>query len=332
MKNIVTVPSNGYATSANNLIRDKVVFDGGNRTTAWINPSGKIQIVPSIIKNLEDWELDEDAQGDEKSVIIIHNGERYVVGEMAGWLNGRPIFQKDKTEMALQLLLLALQPNPGERVVTVNELLIALPDSRDQNALANLKRIEGTHEFIRNAQHVVASVRRVRAIDETKGAYALAMQHGIFQCRNRINGILDLGGGTSIARLYSEKGSLMRPLDVVLPGTNALARQIDAALLPRTGKSQNLSLIMDAIQEGSYQIGTSEINFAELFEKAVTRWIDEIRERIKGAWSDYLPHIAEVLIVGGSAPLAKPIEAISKGRFKMAPSPQVFNLKGMELL
>ncbi|MEP0925293.1 hypothetical protein [Leptolyngbya sp. ST-U4] len=138
------VPQNGTLTQTqthNPLLRQRVVFDGGNRTTAWINPKNKIQIIPSIIKNLEDWELDSDAQSDEKSALISHEGSRYVVGQMAHFLNGSPIFQKNKTEMALFLVLAALEPNPGERVVTVNELLIALPDScselqtsRDQTA------------------------------------------------------------------------------------------------------------------------------------------------------------------------------------------------------
>lgn len=282
----------------NPLLRQRVCFDGGNRTTAWTTPGKKIQIIPSIIKNLEDWELDSGVQGDEKSAIIIHNGDRYVVGEMALMCNGSPVFQKDKTKMALKLVLAALEPNPGERVVSINELLITLPDSRDKNALANLKKIEGTHEFTRNGQHVVATVRKVRAIDETAGAYTLAKRHGPFRAVNQINGVVDFGGGTSIARLYYPNGALIREADIVLPGTAELARKIDAALLPRTGKSQNLSLIMDAIQDGSYQIGTSEINFADIFEMTVERWLNEIRERIKGNWSEHLSKVGEVLLIG----------------------------------
>ncbi|MBD2311194.1 hypothetical protein H6G20_05920 [Desertifilum sp. FACHB-1129] len=234
--------------------------------------------------------------------------------------------------MALQLLLPALQPKPGERVVTIHEVLIALPDSRDRNALEHLKKIEGTHEFMRNGQHVVASIRKVRAIDETKGAYALAAKHGLFLRPDRINGVLDLGGGTSIARLYKPNGDIIRSVDCVLPGTVDLARKIDAALLPKTGKSQNLGLIMDAIADGSFEIGTSGVKFTNIFEPAVNRWIDDIRERLKGTWGEYLPQIAEVLTIGGAAPLAKPLETLTKGRFKLAPSPQILNLKGMEML
>ncbi|MCD8485431.1 MAG: hypothetical protein LRZ84_01440, partial [Desertifilum sp.] len=103
MNTVDFVSPNGtlsHAQAHNPLLRQRIVFDGGNRTTAWIDPSGRAKIIPSIIKFLEDWELDDDAQGDEKSVLILHENQRYAVGEMAGMFLGSPIYQKDKTEMA----------------------------------------------------------------------------------------------------------------------------------------------------------------------------------------------------------------------------------------
>lgn len=313
----------------NPLLRQRVCFDGGNRTTCWINAQGKIQVIPSIIKNLADWE---EAEADQSSIVIEFQGQRYVVGELAKHLGGRPVFERDKCELALLLALVALEPNPGQNVVSINELLIALPDKRQAENLKALQRLETTHEFIRNGQHVVASVRKVQAVDETAGAYALARRHGLLRDPSRTNGIIDFGGGTSIARLYTPTGTLNRKADRILPGTADLASQIDAALLSKTGASQDLGLIMDGIADGSFEIGTTGINFEAIFQGLRDEWLNEIRDRIKRSWVEYLPKIGEVLMIGGSAPLASPLEVASKGRFKIAPHSQLFNLKGMEVL
>lgn len=326
------VPQNGAIAQnqpQNPLLRQRICFDGGNRTTAWIDPRGKIKIIPSIIKNLADWE---EAESDEKSIVIQFEGKRYVVGELAKQLGGRPVFEQDKCDLALLLALCALEPNPDQNVVSINELLIALPDKRQAENLKALQKLETTHEFTRNGQHVVASVRKIRAIDETAGAYALAKRHGLFRAVNQINGVLDFGGGTSIARLYTANGTLNRKGDRILPGTADLASKIDAALLPRTGASQNLGLIMDAIADNSFEIGTTGINFEAVFREVRDEWLNDIRDRIKRSWAEYLPQIGEVLMIGGSAPLAQSLEITSKGRFKVAPHPQLFNLKGMEVL
>lgn len=311
------------------LIRQRLCFDGGYRTTAWISPTNQIKIIPSIIKNLENWE---DCQPDLDSVLIEFKSDRFCIGQQAKFLGGKPAFQNDKIDLAPQLLLAALEPNPDERVVSINELLITLPDSRDRNAVEKLKALEGTYEFLRNGHHVVASVRRVIPVDETKGAYALAKKQNLFLSQTRPNAVLDLGGGTSIARIYSPSGSLLRDADVILPGTFALAKRIDAALLSRTGQSQDLTLILDAIANASFEIGTTGINFESEFEKAHKAWLDEIREKVKTKWSEYLPQLGEVLIIGGSAPLALPYEAATNGRFKIAPNPQTFNLQGLGVI
>jgi hypothetical protein len=151
----------------------------------------------------------------------------------------------------------------------------------------------------------------------------------MFKSPKSINGIVDLGGGTAIARLYSPSGSVMRELDLNVPGTYDLARRINAALMPTTGQTQDLSLIMDAIKDNSFVIGTSGISFAHLFEKCRSGWIEEIRAKLRVTWGHKFAEIGEVLIIGGSAPLAAPIEEATKGRFRVAPNPQEISIRGM---
>lgn len=316
------------------LRRPIVAADFGNRTTQWLDPKNRVRTIPSVIKKLESWE---EAEPCEESVLVEtfdNDGivtERFILGAEAQIQKGVPAFEQNKCELAKQLLYAALEPMPGQNTVIIDCLRIALPDARNDENVELLKQLEGVHEFMRNFERIYASVRRVEPVDETRPAYKYARENGLFKSTKNVNGILDLGGGTALGRLYSPSGSLNRQADVNVPGTFALAQKINAALLPATGQSQDLSLIMDAIADGSYVIGTSGISFANIFEKCRDSWLEEIRGKLRTAWGSYFCDIGEVLIIGGSAPLAKPIEESTKGRFRIAPSPQTISIKGMVL-
>ncbi|MEM8779685.1 MAG: hypothetical protein AAGF26_12590 [Cyanobacteria bacterium P01_G01_bin.49] len=316
------------------LTRPIAVLDAGNRTTQWIAPTGKVMTIPSVIKNLESWE---EAEFDEKSVVVEirdadgNNTSRFVIGSEAHSQRGTPAFEVNKVELAKHFIYATLEPSAYQGTVTIDSLRIALPDARNVENVALLKELEGVHEFIRNGKHVIASVRNIEPVDETRPAYRYAKENGLYQSPGSLNGILDLGGGTGIGRLYSPSGSLNRQADVIVPGTYALAEKIDAALLPNTGFSQDLGLIMDAIENRTYTIGTSGIGFADLFEKCRNAWLEDIRGKLRTKWGQYFSEIGEVLIIGGSAPLAAPIEESTKGRFKVALDPQTISIKGMLL-
>ena len=200
---------------------------------------------------------------------------------------------------------------------------VALPDSRKKDAVAHIREIEGTRDFRRNGIDIVATVRKVVPVDETRPAYRYAIAKGLFNYPKKINGILDLGGGTGIGRLYAPNGTMDRSADVILPGTFQLAAKIAAALTPQLGYSPKLPLIMDGIADGSYELGTTQTNFKPIFQKCRADWINDIRARLKTAWINQLNSLAEVLIIGGSAPLAQPLTEATKGRFKVAHHPQI---------
>ncbi len=312
------------------LLRPVVCFDGGNRTIQWIDPVGQIRTIPSFIKTIDP--TLQDATGDEFSVSVDFEGETFVVGQLAKDLGGTPIFQNEKTKLARKLVLAALEPNPGNDAVRVERLLIALPNSRNSQDVKALKAIEGTHDFTRNDRPTIATVRHVIPVDETQAAYTVGMQQGLYLSRKNPNGVLDLGGGTSILRLYSVSGTLMREADLILPGTYDLARRIAARITRDLASSPDLSLIMDGIEAGHFQLGTTGYNFSAAFETARAEWIEEIRGQIRTRWGQWLPSLGEVLIIGGSAPLAQPMQEASQGRFKIAPNPQNISIQGMGLL
>jgi hypothetical protein len=314
--------------------RPIAALDAGNRTTQWISPQNTVKTIPSCIKMLEEWE---EAQPDSKSVLIevLNNSgditERFIIGEEAQRQKGVSAFTGNKCEMAHRLVYAALEPLPGTNTVIFDYLRVALPDARNSENVGLLKNLADTYFFRRNGETVHASVREVEPVDETRPAYRFAVANNLFKSIKQVNGIVDLGGKTGICRLYSPSGNLVRSADVIAPGTFDLAKKIDAALMPTTNQSQDLALIMNAIADGSYQIGVSGANFSHIFQKCRDAWLEEIRAKLRTAWSQYFNEVGEVLIIGGSAPLAKPIEEATKGRFKVAPNPQNISIMGMLL-
>lgn len=325
-------------TEAKRAIRRPIVaLDAGNRSTQWIDPLLNVRTIPSVIKTLESWE---EAEPDENSVLVEtievvdgeqRHSERFILGAEAQIQKGTPAYEVNKCELAKRLLYAALEPMPGQNTVIVECLRVALPDARNKDNVALLQQLEGVHEFERNGERIYASIRKVQPMDETRSAYRYARANNLLKSPKSVNGILDLGGGTGIGRLYSGSGTLQRQADVVLPGTYALAQKINAALMHVTSESQSLSLIMDAIADGSFTIGTTGRGFAGIFPKCRDAWLEDIRGKLRTAWGSYLAELGEVLIIGGSAPLAKPIEESTNGRFRIAEDPQNISVRGMVL-
>jgi hypothetical protein len=315
-------PFNGFGQPPNVYIRKRLPLDGGNRFVKYFDALNRVQILPSVVKELEAWE---DAEPDNQSVVIAIDKRRYVIGQLAAELGGKPVFEGNKCELAWLLALAAIEPNPGQNQVLIETMPVALPDSRDKGAIAAIKKVEGVKDFTRNGVDIVATVRQVEPCDETRPAYKFAKTKGLFRAPNKVNGILDLGGGTGIGRLYAPNGTMIRTADTLLPGTYQLAQKIAGALLPQLNYSPELRLIMDAIADSSYLYGTTEINFEPIFQKCREQWIGEIRSKLKVAWTQQLSDLGEVLIIGGSASLAQPLVEATKGRFKIAFHPSVPN-------
>jgi len=322
MTTAYTQPRLGTIPPYQSAVRQQLAIDPGNRFTKWIN-GGQLHSIPSYVKELADWE---EGGNDAQSYEIEFSGKRYLVGRLAQLMGGRPAFEDGKAELAHLLVLPALVSDSPQRI---EKLVIPTPDSRNQQAIAKLKELETTIEFSINGQDCLTTVRQVIATDECRGAYDLALGRSMWHYPQNPNGIIDVGGGTAIARLFAPGGGLLRDADIVLPGTAYLAQRCSAAILPKVGNTADAGMIMDSIATGNYRYGSTDIDFSREFIAVRDAWTADIRSKLKANWAKYLPALGELLVIGGSAGLLEPMCAASKGRFKIAPKPQFFNLYGL---
>ena len=304
------------------VVRPVLAVDPGNRFTKWIDCQ-TVRSIPSYVKELADWE---EGGNDANSYEIEFSGRRYLVGRLAQLMGGAPAFESGKADLAHLLVLPALASDSPQRI---EKLVIPTPDSRNQQTIAKLKELETTIEFSVNGHDCLTTIRSVVAVDECRGAYDLALGRQMGRYPQNPNGILDIGGGTAIARLFAPGGALLRDADIVLPGTSHLAQRLAAAILPKVGNTADAGMLMDAIARGNLCYGSTEIDFSREFVAVRDAWVSDIRAKLKANWAPYLPSLGELVVIGGSASLLQPMCEASKGRFKVAPRPQFFNLYGL---
>ena len=183
------------------VTRAQLAVDPGNRFTKWIDCQ-TVRSIPSYVKELADWE---EGGNDAHSYEIGFNGKRYLVGRLAQIMGGAPAFESGKVDLAHLLILPALASDSPQRI---ERLVIPTPDSRNQVAIAKLKELETTIEFSINGQDCLTTVRQVAATDECRGAYDFALGRQMWKYPQNPNGIIDIGGGTAIARLFTPGGTL----------------------------------------------------------------------------------------------------------------------------
>jgi hypothetical protein len=315
-------PQLGAIPPYQSAVRSVLAIDPGNRFTKWIDCQ-TVRSIPSYVKELADWE---EGGHDAQSFEIGYSGRRYLVGRLAQLMGGLPAFETGKADLAHLLILPALASDSPQRI---ERLVIPTPDSRNQATIAKLKELETTIEFSINGHDCLTTVRQVTAVDECRGAYDLALSRQMWRYPQNPNGILDIGGGTAIARLFVPGGALLRDADIVLPGTSHLAQRLAAAILPRLGSTADAGMLMDAIASGHLVYGSTDIDFSHEFFAVRDAWVSDIRAKLKANWGKYLPSLGELIVIGGSASLLQPMCEASKGRFKVAPKPQFFNLYGL---
>lgn len=305
--------------------------DFGNRDIKVLDRKGQPQIFPSYHLKLEDY--DDLPKHNSTSVVVIDGNDRYVLGSLARSMKGLPTYQGSKTQLAHLLLAAAIEPFPDSDLpIYIETLRLVLPDSRKVEQFKDLTALAGiTKTITRNGVPMTFEIGEVEIVDETLPSYWYAKKHNLLTFPYDICGVLDLGGGTVLGRLITNDGQIIRKADVSLPGTYNLAREINAFLIPTIGSSTELGLIMDAIANGSFTIGATGISFKKEFIAANTKWIAGIRSQLIESWEPFRDQIGDVIITGGSAPLAKSLEVSSKGRFKVLANARYAQLRGMAI-
>ena len=315
----------------------QLAVDSGNRSIKYCTAGGAIRSLPSWHKDLEEWDApipDPNSaiirylQGDNANLI----GKSWTVGSVAQDLGGMPTYESEKAFLAPKLILATIEKWPGVSHMIVNRLVCSLPnDLQDDKVGAMVDGLTGNHHIHRNGDAMSVEIRNVEVQPETLGAYKWALAHKLFKYA-RVNGILDLGGKTGIGQLYTKNGSLIRESRVIVEGTYQLAQLVARhPELIRQDTTPNLSSIMDAIADSSLFYGTTGVSFADRFPGYVEQWLADIRNKLKIAWSRWLPELGEVIVVGGSAPLAEKLVQDTQGRFKICDQPQYCSVMGMLL-
>lgn len=301
------VLSSAPSAPPSSALISRYAVDIGNRYLKWLYQGIDPQSLPSVILPIDDFQ---EISGDEHSIVIESMGNRYVVGQLAVSLKGSATFTDDKISLAPALLLATLVPPKGSSNILIDTLAIAVPDSRQASQL-NTKLVGGK-SFTRNGTSISVQINTIKLFDEGYAAWKYATTHRLYQHLDRPNAILDLGGGTGIGRIFTPEGILDRASEVVLPGTVQLASMIGAALKPKLDFSPNLGLIMDAIADGSFQYGGTGMRFEGEFHKYRERWLTDIRQQLKAKWARQAEDVGQILIVGGSAPLAQSLHGHSR--------------------
>lgn len=314
-------------------LRTCVVVDNGNRFLKWVDPQNEVRMIPSCIKEVSvtQWQR---IKPDSQTVLIEVDGKRYIIGKQAQELDGEPVFQRNKCELAEITVLAALEPNPGLDYVHIAKLAIALPSDTNESDVSALRKLENyplTKQFRRNGKDICYTIGRVEPLNETEPAFLYARQQGMFAFPDNPNAVWDIGGGTSIARIYLPSGTLVQEAEIILPGTKELAQQVASEIQAVFGLSYSPALpdVMDAIARGDCLYGTAKLDFSAIYQTVCEAWVESARAEIRSKWSKYLPNLGEVLVVGGSASLAAPICQASGDRFWIAPEPQLFNIISM---
>jgi Actin like proteins N terminal domain len=312
----------------------EVAVDVGNRVIKYSTDTGLVRTLPSWHKDLEAWDT---PKPDDNSAIVHYLrgdnaeliGQGWAVGVVAQDLGGTPTFELEKASLAPKLFLAMIEWH-GVNQLNLNRLVCSLPNDLQADKVNQLiAGLTGTHHIIRNGQSLCVQIRGVEVQPETLGAYKYALANKLFKYA-RVNGILDLGGKTGIGQLYTKNGTLIRESRIIVEGTYRLAQMVARhPQLIEQDMTPNLSLIMDAIADGSLIYGTTGISFADRFPTYVSQWLSEIRNKLKIGWAQWLPDVGEIVVVGGSAHLATPLVEQTEGRFKIAEKPQFCGVMGM---
>ncbi|MBW4422026.1 MAG: ParM/StbA family protein [Myxacorys californica WJT36-NPBG1] len=308
--------------------------DAGNRTIKAFDEVNRLHSVPSLVQFLGEFD---DVHADRQSLICEYLdgnpdllGQRWVVGKAAQDLAGQATFEGEKAELAPYLVLPMIQPLDQQRQIVIQKLVCCLPNHRQQDKAETIqKALTGLHHYRRNGELLTVQVRSVVVEPETLGAYRYCLSQRLFQYA-RPNGILDLGGKTGIAQIYTANGSSPADGRVIVPGSFDLAlRCTKHPELQKLDFSPNLTLIMDAIATGTYVYGTTGICFADQFPQYRDAWIADIRNKLRIGWAKWMSDLGEVVIVGGAAALAQSLVEATTGRFKLCERSQFANVIGM---
>lgn len=213
----------------------------------------------------------------------------------------------NKTEVALKLLLAMIRPTGYTKEVVIDPLYMSVPNPA-QDSLTLNDAIVGTHQYTCSGASITAHINRVIPVAEGLGGYHYALRQGVIQTGG-VNGVLDLGGGTAIASLYSANGQEILEARAVFRKGGSYSLAADLAGHPELSAAARgapqIDMILDAIAAGTYQYGTTGYSFRPLFDQYREVWWSNLIDETIARWDTWFDRIEKIVLIGGAAPLAR---------------------------
>ncbi|UBF30161.1 ParM/StbA family protein (plasmid) [Kovacikia minuta CCNUW1] len=264
-----------------------------------------------------------------------YEGKRWIVGESAretpGYTN--TVSLQNKVEEALRLVLATLAPaSAKETEMVIDPLYITVPDAERDQSLASAGLV-GTHRILRNQQAMSVTFNRVVVCAEAAAGYRYAIQKKVL-VPGRLNGVLDIGGGTAIGALFNGKGQEIQDARAVFRKSGAFALATRIAAAPEMKQAARgaaaIDKLLDGIARRDYLYGATGVSFKQLFDAHHPLWLKNLMNEVVSRWDGYLDDVANIAIIGGSAPLAAPLVKGAKNKwFRLCPNPQFANVLGL---
>ena len=330
--NFQSKPVNGRsAKTAEVLTIPRLTLDCGNRFTAATDGQKLIQFPSYAVHPGVHQHFDFDAPHfkDGRSFVIEYGSVRYSVGQKARQLCGDRAYDVGKWNLAKPFFMAAVAGLTGAPSIHIPELVVAVPNPFDRDQTRNFQSIaEGKgSSFTGNGIERAVVVDTVRIEHECHYAYAKAVNDGLLLWPDMANGVIDLGGGTSIYRLIDSDGDIDDARSGVIDGGTAeLASDVAEQAL---GDRELANLVMDAIADGSFKVRGDD--FKHVYDELFPKWIQKIHRKVQSKWHPVSGQIAQILLIGGSAHLVRDYFQVGKSdaRFVMPENPQHYGLEGL---
>lgn len=316
----------------------KVGIDSGNRYTKALVPGYGLHVVPSYLYALK--QRDGLPTASQSFCIRYESGDNpslrgaMALGAIAADFGAIPIFAGEKDTYYPEMAITAIAGIVQSGTVSVGELILCLPDDNPQTIAEISNSLRGYHQVATPTGYVSLQIKRVSIETEGIAAYRFLKSQGFYLANDRINGILDIGGGNTSGLLFSPSGAPIWESRKVLSGLVELARKIAVSSenlrgIERGGNSPKIQLILDGIEKGTYTYGITGKSFEADYLEIFPVWLKALKDEIRLQWGQWLPSIAEIAIIGGGASLMGDLVESSKNRFKICQDSQLITVKGM---
>lgn len=237
-----------------------------------------------------------------ESPVIEHNGQRWHVGTQASrYPTTEATVQGDKAQLALLHLKVCIKES-GEYHIVVSH------HSPQQYEGLLSTALLGHHSYVRNGQHIDATITEVQVIPEGLGAYQLAAQR-LCVPRRGYTVLIDLGGSTWLSTLYASDGEVIDHDVHERAGTYALAAAIAKDNRLATPVHQRYAVTSPdpvVIQAGFTQghfYGDSDLCWGDWLAEYLDPWWKGIVQRLKSRYQQHLPNVKRFVVTGGGSHL-----------------------------